>query len=314
MCMEKQEKKDKKILTDNHLVTVNKRECSFEGLVSQLEKGEDGIYNLITENKNTIFQPKISITPHDLETIPYLRQLREAIENWERALKKASGREAFIIKKALIEMRKEQYIIKQAYQKPVIPCKLTRNIRHYLPIDDKSKLQIRSGLSPLIKIDGISLMDPNVIKAILNNYSTLKEDTYGQFNGDIWYLLKTFEDTCDEALEDFPIYQTILELKIDKEQNQTIQDTLRQKFGETYSIEYISNLWRNKIPNLIATKAKENFLIWYYKKNNFPMKKCTKCGQIKPANNAFFSKNNTSKDQFYSICKKCRNIKYRKKV
>lgn len=312
--MEKQEKKDKKILTDNRLVTVNKRECSFEGLVSQLEKGEDGIYNLITENKNTIFQPKISITPHDLETIPYLRQLREAIENWEHALKKASGREAFIIKKALIEMRKEQYIIKQAYQKPVIPCKLTRNIRHYLPIDDKSKLQIRSGLSPLIKIDGISLMDPNVIKAILNNYSTLKEDTYGQFNGDIWYLLKTFEDTCDEALEDFPIYQTILELKIDKEQNQTIQDTLRQKFGETYSIEYISNLWRNKIPNLIATKAKENFLTWYYKKNNFPMKKCTKCGQIKPANNAFFSKNNTSKDQFYSICKKCRNIKYRKKV
>ena len=51
LCMEKQEKKEKKILTDNRMATVNKRECSFEGLVSQLENGEDGIYNLINENK-----------------------------------------------------------------------------------------------------------------------------------------------------------------------------------------------------------------------------------------------------------------------
>ena len=53
--MEKQEKKEKKLLTENRMATVNKRETSFEGLVSQLENGEDGIYNLITENKNTIF-------------------------------------------------------------------------------------------------------------------------------------------------------------------------------------------------------------------------------------------------------------------
>ena len=51
LCMEKQEKKQKKILTDNRMTTVNKRETSFEGLVSQLENGEDGIYNLITNDK-----------------------------------------------------------------------------------------------------------------------------------------------------------------------------------------------------------------------------------------------------------------------
>lgn len=33
-AMEKEEKKQKNILTDNHMVTVNKRETSFEGLVS----------------------------------------------------------------------------------------------------------------------------------------------------------------------------------------------------------------------------------------------------------------------------------------
>jgi hypothetical protein len=55
LCMEKQEKKEKKLLTDNRLATVTKRETSFEGLVSQLENGEDGIYNLITADKNIIF-------------------------------------------------------------------------------------------------------------------------------------------------------------------------------------------------------------------------------------------------------------------
>ena len=49
--MEKQEKKQKQILTENRMTTVNKRETSYEGLVSQLENGEDGIYNLVNEDK-----------------------------------------------------------------------------------------------------------------------------------------------------------------------------------------------------------------------------------------------------------------------
>lgn len=107
LCMEKQERKERKILTDNRMTTVNKRETSFEGLVSQFENGEDGIYNLIKEDKNVIFQPKISITKKDLEEIPELRQLREAISIWEQKLKTAKGRDAYIIKSTLIELRKD---------------------------------------------------------------------------------------------------------------------------------------------------------------------------------------------------------------
>jgi hypothetical protein len=50
--MEKQEKKERKVLTENRMATVNKRETSFEGLVSQLENGEDGIYNMMSNDKN----------------------------------------------------------------------------------------------------------------------------------------------------------------------------------------------------------------------------------------------------------------------
>ena len=61
LCLE--EKRQKKIITENRLATINRRETSYEGLVAQLENGEDGLYNLINENnKQTIFKPKITIT------------------------------------------------------------------------------------------------------------------------------------------------------------------------------------------------------------------------------------------------------------
>ena len=49
--VEKEERRERKLLTENRMATINKRETSFEGLVSQLENGEDGIYNLINDSK-----------------------------------------------------------------------------------------------------------------------------------------------------------------------------------------------------------------------------------------------------------------------
>lgn len=304
LCMEKQERKERNILTDNRMTTVNKRECSFEGLVSQLENGEDGIYNLVNEDKNVIFQPKIQITQRDLDTIPYLQQLRDTINAWEAAAKHASGKDAFTMKKALIEMRKDQYLIKQAYYQPIVSCKLTKTSRVTPPLEDKSYLK-----GSEIVVKGISLMDTKTVSAVLCNYTKLKEDSWDQFDGDTWYLMQDFDKLCTKALADYPIYDRIVEWKIDGKPNSEIQKLLDEEFNQTYSVEYISSLWRNKIPKVIAEQAKEDFLIWEYTRRGYPMKKCSKCGQIKPANNLFFSKNKTSKDNWYSICKKCRNKK-----
>ena len=101
-AMDKEERKQKKILTENRLVTVNKRETSYEGLVGKLENGEDGIYNMITNDKNIIFTPKISITEQDLADIPELRQLRAAIETVEKEIETATGKRKFLLKKQLI--------------------------------------------------------------------------------------------------------------------------------------------------------------------------------------------------------------------
>jgi hypothetical protein len=105
--MEKQVHRERKILTDNRMATINKRETSFEGLIGQLENGEDGIYNLVTNDKNIIFQPKVTITKQDIEEIEPLRQLKDSITRWEELSKTATGRAAFIAKSTLIELRKD---------------------------------------------------------------------------------------------------------------------------------------------------------------------------------------------------------------
>ena len=307
--MEKQEKKEKKILTDNRMMTVNKRETSFEGLISQLENGEDGIYNLISESKNQIFQPKVSITKKDLEEIQPLRQLRDAIELWEEKLKTATGKDAYLIKKALIEMRKDQYVIKNAYRRPIVPTKLTRS-KSTIPLRDTTNKFNEEGY-PIP--EGITLLNPQVCSAILCNYSKLKQDSWGYFDADLYYLMEDFDQVAEAALKGYPLYEKIVECKVDGLQNLQIQEILEQEFGIKHSLEYISSLWRKKIPKLIASEAEDQWLDQYYlgeEKGKY--KKCSRCGRIKLAHNKYFSKNKTSKDGFYSICKCCRNSKTKK--
>ena len=125
------------------------------------------------------------------------------------------------------------------------------------------------------------------------------------------YILEDLEKLVDQTLEkDYPLYYDLLVYKIDGLQNIEIQQKLNETYGIKHSVEYISSLWRNKIPKMIAEKPKENYLLWHYEnKATGKWKRCSRCGQVKLANNRFFSKNKTSKDGFYSICKECRNKK-----
>ena len=310
LCMEKQEKKEHKLLTENRMATVNKRETSFEGLVSQFENGEDGIYGLISEDKNQIFRPKVSITKKDLEEIPELRQVREAIQEWENRLKTASGRDAFIIKKAIIDLRKDQYLIKDSFRQPILFKSVIRS-KNMIQLDGEITLDENN----YCVSEGVTLVDPKVCSAILCNYSKLKQDSWGVFESNTYYLIQDFDDVCERALKEYPLYEKIVECKIDGLQNIEIQEILQREFGIKHSVEYISSLWRKKIPNLIASQAEDDYLNAYFlNEEKGKYKRCSRCGEIKLAHNKYFSKNKTSKDGYYSICKSCRNSKKAKKA
>lgn len=310
-AMDKEERKKKNIITDNRMVTVNKRETSFEGLVEKFQNGEDGIYNIITNDKNIIFTPKISITEEDIQTIPGMKQLRDAIAQIEAQEKVATGKRRFLLKKQLIEMRKEQYVLKNTFKPPIYCLNATKSFNH-IALEEKISVNEDGSL----KIEGnFSLLNPDHVSAVLCNYSRIKQDCWGQFSSDSYYMIQDLENLVDETLEkDFPLYYDLLIYKIDGKTNEEIQSLLERDYGIRHSVEYISSLWRNKIPKMIAEQARKDWLIWHYTfEEKGQWKKCSRCGQIKLAHNMFFSKNNTSKDGFYSICKDCRNAKTKAK-
>lgn len=310
-AMDKEERKKKNIITDNRMVTVNKRETSFEGLVEKFQNDEDGIYNIITNDKNIIFTPKISITEEDIQTIPGMKQLRDAIAQIEAQEKVATGKRRFLLKKQLIEMRKDQYVLKSTFKAPIYCLNATRSFNH-IALEEKISINEDGSL----KIEGnFSLLNPDHVSAVLCNYSRIKQDCWGQFSSDAYYMIQDLENLVDETLEkDFPLYYDLLIYKIDGKTNEEIQSLLERDYGVRHSVEYISSLWRNKIPKMIAEQARKDWLIWHYTfEEKGQWKKCSRCGQIKLAHNMFFSKNNTSKDGFYSICKDCRNAKTKAK-
>lgn len=290
------------------MVTINKRECSFEGVLDKLEF-EDTIYTIIDENKQTILTPKVSITKRDIEEIPDLKTLQDCISLLEDIEKKARGVKKYIIKKWLIELRKDQYVIKDNYRHTQYFNKITHSVLN--PVDNYNE-EIFITKEKRVESNGIiSFFNPTHISQLLHYYSDLKEQAWGHFESDLWYLMEDLDTIIEKALaETQPMLYDLLIMKIDGLSNTEIGVEINKKYGKKYTNEYLSSLWRKKIPKLIAEEAERQYLDWFYtivEKGNW--KRCSRCGQVKLAHNFYFSKNKSSKDGFYSICKCCRNAK-----
>ena len=301
-------KKEKKVLTDNRMVTINKRETSYEGLVAKLENGEDGIYNFMTGgDKNILLVPKIQITEDDIATIPGLKKLREEIKKVEIQQKAARGKQKFLLTKQLIEMRQDQYVFKSIYKPPIAMAKVTKSVNQ---IDLDEHITIDENGDPVSDCL-VSLFDPHHVCCLLCNYSKLKEDCWGHFDSDWWYLMEDFDNLSERALkEDYPILYDIMIYKIDGLQNKDIAARIKQDYDVSYSVEYLSAVWRKKIPKIIADKAKEEWIVWHYTyEEKGKWKRCSRCHEIKLAHPYFFTRNKTAKDGWYSMCKCCRNKK-----
>ena len=303
------------IITPNRKIVQNSHEISFEGLVAVFDSeygengssgNEDAIYNLITENKTILLTPKLpKITDEDLENVPGLKDIVDEIEKLEQAKEKATGKARYSIQDNIKQLHKDKYILRSSH-KPFINCMNATKTASKLDIYEEVEV-----CGDDVKVEAnLSLLIPQHVSALLCNYAGLKTECWGKLDSDMYWLLIALEDTIDKALADYPLYFDLMVYKIDGLANTDIQKNLQETFGVTYSVEYISSLWRNKIPKLIAEQAQKDYLEYYYtniKKGNW--KRCSRCGQIKLAHTKFFSRNKTSKDGFYSICKDCRNKK-----
>ena len=307
----KEDKKNKYITTNNRQVTIDKRETSYEGLVSKFENGEDGVYNLINNDKNQYLTPKVEITDEDIAEVPGLAELRERIEKIEAQAKTATGKNKYLLKKQAIEMRQEQYILKEMWRQPRHCNSATHTSGNSIEISDKVYFD-KNGDPTSDAV--VTFFKAEHISAILCNYEALSVGLKHKYNSDFHYLMRDFKKLMKDTLKDYPVYETIVQAKINGMTNAEIQKLLLKKHNIQHTPEYISSLWRNKIPKILSEKAKTDYLIWYYSEVEYgTWKRCTRCGEVKLAHNRFFSKNSTSKDGWYSICKECRNTKNKEK-
>ena len=173
-AMTPEEKKEKLILTENRMVTVNKRETSMQRIVESLENGEDGLWRMAIENdKNVLLTHKKEITDKDLEEIKALRDLKEAIKILEEQEKKASGKKRYKLKKWLIEMHQEQYVIKDSYKPTMASSGAT--IKNLTKISLDEHITIDENGEPVSDC-AVSFFNPTHVCALLCNYSALKQD------------------------------------------------------------------------------------------------------------------------------------------
>ena len=107
----------------------------------------------------------------------------------------------------------------------------------------------------------------------------------------------------------------ILDLKINKVKNQDIADIVNKKYSKSYTANYISTIFRQKIIPRINESAQFHALIIENMCFEENFKKCNCCGKWLLIDAENFVRKARSKDGFSAKCKKCdRADRQRKKV
>lgn len=83
-------------------------------------------------------------------------------------------------------MRKDQYVLKGSYRKPIY---FMNAIKSFNNINFEEKISVNEDGS--LKIEGnFSFLIPEHIEALLCNYSKIKQNSWGKFESDSYYLIK----------------------------------------------------------------------------------------------------------------------------
>ena len=111
------------------------------------------------------------------------------------------------------------------------------------------------------------------------------------------------------------VQSEILDLKINKVKNQDIALYINKKYSKSYTANYISTIFRQKIIPQINDTARFHALILENMCFEENFKKCNGCGQWLLIDAQNFVRKSRSKDGFSTKCKKCdRADRQRKKV
>ena len=145
-------------------------------------------------------------------------------------------------------MYREQYTIKNCYKPTMASSSSSNSVKNLVKIDLSEKITIDEKGEPISDCL-ISFFNPAHLSALLCNYSALKEEVWGKFSSDIYYLMEDLDILIEKTLKnDYPLYYKLLIYKIDGRQNLQIQELLNDEF--LAEIKYLSSNVLNPLLNV----------------------------------------------------------------
>lgn len=163
----------------------------------------------------------------------------------------------------------------------------------------------KSASAPTTSPNYIDFRDPEHVYNISNILEDLTDASErASIDSNLIYLLDTFKFYCAMAKLS-EVQQEILDLKLDKVKNIDIAEQVNKKYGKSYTQNYISTIYRQKIIPKICEAAAyhESVIANIFFPENF--KHCSACGEIMLKCPENFTRRSRSSDGFSSRCKAC---------
>ena len=282
------------------------------------------------------------------KNIPGMEQLWKEIDKIDRIIKLATGEEQpklnekvpklsskqlYALKHMLIELRREQYLLKDSvypeigtkknignyynnpidYQLnyPVFPCGLMKeenDIEFIEPFRSKKEFKGFNIEEKILELKAqnkhyFNFLDKNHIYQLCLNYYDIKDQIEKIPDSPLHNLLWTLDFYIEKANLS-PQQKLILEDKKKRLLNKEIVRHLEEELGIHHQENYISTIW-NKITEQIAAAADLNYDEWLAKDYASAWKKCNCCNKILLKDTRNFVRKSKAADGLTNCCKRC---------
>lgn len=300
------------------------------------------------DTKDVYYHKKPSISREKDADIPGMQQLWDSIDRVARQLALAEGKvepqpnelvitdpyRRYLLKHELIEMRRDQYFLKDIFRPTIPPATTPKGQPQFYDWDsdsfywiEKSKAiqQLRTFINPYLQRDiskyehrilpdgtvqvkwhvryhTFDWENPAHIKALMDHYSAIYMQLWDYPSSSGRCLLQDFDryfDMCNLP----PSRTFILTRHIDKASIPTIHDDLLEQFGLDYDENHLYTIVSSEIPNAIAAVARKQRLLAEAPASERQF--CRSCGRFLPKDTLFFNINRARSCGFGAYCKEC---------
>lgn len=296
----------------------SKKKVSYETLI-ETTLGESTVQR--SEEISIYRVPRPSIDREKDADIPFMKQLWEAIdwvdERYRYCREVLEGKRdmdperkliptyqtKYFLREWMIDLRREQFLLKDSYR-PVVGT--TGGFPSH--VDKPDYLGMCIGPHILCDIDTkVDFGNWRHIHAMLKYYNGMVPKIEDNIHHP-WWDPYMFLDELMRRVRLSPEHRLILEEKIDHVSNEDIVKHLEEMGGKTYSINYISTIWKQHITKQLVKQA----YLWWEERTHQPdgtlenMTKwriCPQCGRQLYAHDLNFGRYQDG--SWKEICKDC---------